>query len=101
MTLEHDKLEGWAKRIMGELINKVPDEALPLLTTREMMRGFAWRMIENLETDDLVDLMLAAYLGLEEMFQDVAKDWMMKRLGRAGEFDKISEVLKKAQIAFS
>jgi hypothetical protein len=79
--LERDELSTIVLRILFEMVDKVPAEALPPLVTKRRIRSLARHIVENLTTEQLLDITTFADYQLGLMFEKVSGDWMKEKAG--------------------
>jgi len=101
-TIEHKQLAAMILKIVNHLVDRAPEGALPFLVPKDKIREIARWMIGRLSTEDLLDLSLLSYMELDQMFQNISKDWMLERLGviKRSKFIKTRKALEDRGIDF-
>lgn len=89
-----------AKRMINNLIDAMPEDALPVLVTKDRMRAIANDSIQNMTTKQMLDMMILSYSELQQIFNNVSKDWILQRVGaiKRSKYEQTRRALQEAKI---
>ncbi len=89
-----------ARNMINNIIDAAPEEALPTLVTKGKMREIAHNIIQNMTTKQMVDMMILSYSELQQIFNNVSKDWILERAGaiKRTKYAQTRKALEEARI---